>query len=220
MWLGFLGLHLLAVKWPLICTSFLRYFCCYFIITKLFLTHSCCACFYQTYVRFDNHTRDCHLFLDCSNCSHRSFETAVPPINPNIYTDHCEPIIIYHSITLLLVIQLSNPWCWYLDSNFCHTRCRQSWPRFVLSPLLSHLHLLGMLQANILFFTLTWAAKHSPKLGWVSTPRLYLYPRGGVFYPACNEHEVGGTSVLGFFLRTMESHENNSRDPDWKAWQV
>ena len=34
-----------------------------------------------------------------SNCSHWSFEAAVLPINPNIYTDQWEPIIIYHSIT-------------------------------------------------------------------------------------------------------------------------
>ena len=37
---------------------------------------------------------------DRSNCSHWSFEAAVLPINPNIYTDQWEPIIIYHSITL------------------------------------------------------------------------------------------------------------------------
>ena len=34
-----------------------------------------------------------------SNCSHWSFEAAVLPINPNIYTDQWEPIVIYHSIT-------------------------------------------------------------------------------------------------------------------------
>ena len=34
-----------------------------------------------------------------SNCSHWSFEAAVLPINPNIYTDQWEPIIIYHPIT-------------------------------------------------------------------------------------------------------------------------
>ena len=37
---------------------------------------------------------------DRSNCSHCSFEAAVLPINPNIYTDQWEPIVIYHSITL------------------------------------------------------------------------------------------------------------------------
>ena len=42
-------------------------------------------------------------FSDRSNCSHWSFEAAVLPINPNIYTDQWEPIIIYHSITLLVL---------------------------------------------------------------------------------------------------------------------
>ena len=37
---------------------------------------------------------------DRSNCSHWSFEAAVLPINPNIYADQWEPIVIYHSITL------------------------------------------------------------------------------------------------------------------------
>ena len=36
---------------------------------------------------------------DSSNCSHWSFEAAVLPINPNIYTDQWEPIVMYHSIT-------------------------------------------------------------------------------------------------------------------------
>ena len=37
---------------------------------------------------------------DRSNCIHWSFEAAVLPIYPNIYTDQWEPILIYHSITL------------------------------------------------------------------------------------------------------------------------
>ena len=37
---------------------------------------------------------------DRSNCSHWSFEAAVLPINPNIYTDQWEPIVVYHSNTL------------------------------------------------------------------------------------------------------------------------
>ena len=37
---------------------------------------------------------------DRSNYSHWSFEVAVLPINPNIYTDQWEPIVIYHSIIL------------------------------------------------------------------------------------------------------------------------
>ena len=76
---------------------------------------------------------------DRSNCSHWSFEADVLPINPNIYTDQWEPIIIYHSIILLVLIQLCS---WHLDSNYCRTGCRQSQLRFVLSPLLLHLRLL------------------------------------------------------------------------------
>ena len=37
-------------------------------------------------------------FSDRSNCSHWSFEATVLSINPNIYTDQWEPIVIYHSI--------------------------------------------------------------------------------------------------------------------------
>ena len=78
-----------------------------------------------------------------SNCSHWSFEAAVLPINPNIYTDQSGPIVIYNSFLLLLVvIQLCSPRCWRLDSNYCRTRCRQSQLRFVLTPLLLHLRLL------------------------------------------------------------------------------
>ena len=39
-------------------------------------------------------------FSDRSNCSCRSFEAAVLPINPNIDTDQWEPFIIYHFIIL------------------------------------------------------------------------------------------------------------------------
>ena len=38
-------------------------------------------------------------FSNRSNCSHWSFEAAVLPIKPNIYTDQWEPIVIHHSIT-------------------------------------------------------------------------------------------------------------------------
>ena len=40
-------------------------------------------------------------FSCCSNCSHWSFEAAVLPINPNIYTDQWEPIVIHHSFTFI-----------------------------------------------------------------------------------------------------------------------
>ena len=88
-------------------------------------------------------------FSDRSNCSQWSFEAAVLPINPNIYTVQWEPIIIYHPITLLVVIQLCSPRCWPLDSNYRRTRCRQSQPRFGLSPLLFLLRLLGTFQSDI-----------------------------------------------------------------------
>ena len=39
-------------------------------------------------------------FSDRPNCSCRSFEAAVLPINPNIDTDQWEPFIIYHFIIL------------------------------------------------------------------------------------------------------------------------
>ena len=121
-------------------------------------------------------------FSNRSNCSHWSFEAAVLPINPNIYTDQSEPIVISHSITLLVFIPLCSSRCWHLDSNYCRTSCRQLQPRFVLSPRLLHLCLLGMFQSDIPLFTLTWPAKHSPNQGWESTHRLLLYPLGGVFY--------------------------------------
>ena len=38
-------------------------------------------------------------FSDRSNCNHWSFEAAVLPINPNVYTDQWEHIVMYHSIT-------------------------------------------------------------------------------------------------------------------------
>ena len=63
-----------------------------------------------------------HWSSDLSNCSHWSFEAAMLPINPNIYTDQCEPIIIYHSIPILTVIQLCSPWCWHL-ADYCRAMC-------------------------------------------------------------------------------------------------
>ena len=47
-------------------------------------------------------------FSDHSNCSHWSFEAAVLPINPNIYSDQWEHIIIYHSITFTFYWSLYN----------------------------------------------------------------------------------------------------------------
>ena len=127
-------------------------------------------------------------FSDRSNCSHWSFEAAVLPINPNIYIDHGEPIVIYHYITLLVLIQLCSQRCWHLESNYCRTRYRQSQLRFVLSPLLLHLRLLGTVQSDIPLFTLTWSAMHSPNQGWESTHRLHIYPWVVSFTPPSIEH--------------------------------
>ena len=72
-------------------------------------------------------------FSNRSNCSHWSFKAAVLPINPNIYTDQWEPIVIYHSITLLVLIQLCSQRCWDLDSNY--KREYRIWWRHVMETL-------------------------------------------------------------------------------------
>ena len=70
-------------------------------------------------------------FSDRSNCSHWSLTLT--------FTVTSENLLLYTTPLLLLVlIQLFNPRCWHLDSNYCPTRCRQSQLRFVLSPLLLH----------------------------------------------------------------------------------
>ena len=96
------------------------------------------------------------------------------------------------------------------DSNYCRTRCRQSQLRFVLSPLILHPHLLGTFQLDILLFTLTWPAKHSPNQGWESTHRLHLYPLGGVFYSPY--HRSLGRRGLDF-----SSHPNDDGEP-WERF--
>ena len=94
-------------------------------------------------------------FSDRSNCSHWSLTLTFTLISENLS--------LYTTLLLLLVlIQLCSPRCWCHDYNYCHTRCRQSQPRFVLSPLLLHRRLLGMFQSDIPLFTLTWPAKHCP----------------------------------------------------------
>ena len=106
-------------------------------------------------------------FSDRSNRSHWSLTLT--------FTLTSENLSLYTTLLLVLVLI-------HLDSNYCRTRCRQSQPRFVLSPLLLHPRLLGTFQSDIPLFTLTWPAKHSPNQGWESTHRLHLYPLGGVFY--------------------------------------
>ena len=148
---------------------------------------------------------------DRSNCSHWSFEAAVLPINPNIYTDQCTTRLL---LLLLVLIQLCSPRCWHLDSNYCRTRCRQSQLRFVLSPLL--------LRSSRIFHFSHWLGQlstvvtkdESPHTGYTFTPWVVS------FTPPSIEHKVGGTSILRLTRTTMESHENDSRNPDRTAWQV
>ena len=106
-------------------------------------------------------------FSDRSNCSHWSLTLT--------FTLTSENLSLYTTLLLVLILI-------HLDSNYCRIRCRQSQPRFVLSPLLLYPRLLGMFQSDIPLFTLTWPATHSPNQGWESTHRLHLYPQGGVFY--------------------------------------
>ena len=54
----------------------------------------------------------------------------------------------------------------------------------------------------------------SPHTGYTFTPWVVS------FTPPSIEHQVGGTSVLRLFQRTVESHEIDSWYPDWAAWQV
>ena len=117
---------------------------------------------------------------------------------------------INHFIIFLVFIQLCSPRCWHLDSNYCRTGCRQSQLRFVLSPLLLHLRLLGTFQSDIPLFTLTWPATHSPNQRWESTHRLHLYPLGGVFYSP--KHRSLGRRDLDF-----TSHPKDDGEP-WERF--
>ena len=79
--------------------------------------------------------------------------------------------------------------------------------RCVLSPLLSHLHLLGMLLSDIPLFTLTWPAKHSPKskptMGIPHTCYSFI-PWVVYFTPPSIEHQVErNNSILRLFGRCM-----------------
>ena len=135
---------------------------------------------------------------DRSNCSHWSLEPAVLPINPNIYTDQWEPIVIYHYITLtgryttmqptlltsslqlVLVAQGVDNHSWGLYCRRCYCIC-----------------VCWSFQSDIPLFTLTRPAKHSPNQGWESTHRLHLYPLGGVFYSPL--HRLLSRRDLDFF---------------------
>ena len=106
-------------------------------------------------------------FSDRSNYSHWSLTLT--------FTLTSDNLSLYTTLLLLLVlIQLCNPRCWHVDSNYCRTRFGQSQLRFVLSPLLLHPRLLGEFQSDIPLFTLTWPPMHNPNQGWESTHRLHL----------------------------------------------
>ena len=114
--------HVFHMAWETMIKSYYIFVCLFCFITKSFLTYSF---FPPTHAlptisrplsssmcsitrERANVCRSCNCmqdpdigcwFSDRSNCSHWSFEAAVLPINPNIYTDQWEPIVMYHSIT-------------------------------------------------------------------------------------------------------------------------
>ena len=118
---------------------------------------------YQPYVglcqatRFQSHQRQSTSAVAIATCEvHVSAPDSqtVPTVATGVSKPLCcrltltftltsENLSLYITLLLwLVVIQLCSPRCWHLDSNYCRTRCRQSQLRFVLSPLLLHLHLL------------------------------------------------------------------------------
>ena len=54
----------------------------------------------------------------------------------------------------------------------------------------------------------------SPHTGYTFTPWVVS------FTPPSIEHQVGGTSILRLFRRTVESHGIDTPYQDWTAWQV
>ena len=54
----------------------------------------------------------------------------------------------------------------------------------------------------------------SPHTGYTFTPWVVS------FTPPSIDHQVGGTSILCLFRRTVDSHEVDSQYPDWTAQQV
>ena len=134
-------------------------------------------------------TAKCRLLIIIyrSNCSHLSFEAAVLPINPNIYTDQWEPVVIYHYITLTggyttMQPTLLTSWLQLLSYNMYNIQGvdNHSWGLYCRRCYC--ICVCWSFQSDIPLFTFTWPAKHSPNQGWESTYRLHLYPLGGVFY--------------------------------------
>ena len=100
-------------------------------------------------------------FSDRSNCSHWSSEAAVLPINPNIYTDQWEPIVMYHSITFTFTgpYTTMQPTLLTYWLQLLPYKVQTITAEVVLSPLLLHPRLLETFQSDIPLFTLTWPAK-------------------------------------------------------------
>ena len=188
---------------------FKNYINCLFVcfITKSFLTYSFfhLRLFYQPYLGLcqapcvQSHQREPMSAVAITACEVQvsaADSQTVPTVVTGVSKPLCCRLTLTFTLTsenlslctillllvLLVHIQLCSPRCWYHDSNYCRTRCRQSQLRFVLLPMLLHPRLFETFQSDIPLFTLTWPAKHSSNQGWESTHRLHLYPLGGVFY--------------------------------------
>ena len=157
-----------AIRW-------IRIFWCFYILHVLFFLYPPC------YDSCNAKIKVCNEFKINFHCERLSFWAKKPIYSFWPFYTPAQSSTAPCAL-LLVLIQLRSPRCWHLDSNYCRRRCRQSQPRFVLSPLLLHPRLLGTFQPDIPLFTLTWTTKHSPNQGWESTYRLHLYPLGGVFY--------------------------------------
>ena len=135
-----------------------------------------------------NHMWDASICFcqDHYNCSHWGIETAAgQPWRLRWW------VWSYHYILLYLLVFKSqySRFCCHICSNNCIKTSRQSSLRFVLSKLLSPLHLL-LLPPDIPLFMLTRPAKQNPNQGWEFIHRLHLYPMGGVFTPSSIKYEL------------------------------
>ena len=106
----------------------------------------------------------------------------------------------------------------FTSNTFVQGVDNNNWGLYCRHPLLLYLRRLGAFQSDIPLFALTWPSKHSLNQGWESTHRVHLYLLGGVFYSPW--HRTLGKRVLDLRLiwMMMESHENDSRNPDRTAW--
>ena len=72
---------------------------------------------------------------------------------------------------------------------------------------------------RIFLFMFTCLAKHGLNQGWVQTQAAALPDWLASFILPNTEHQVGGTSLLRLFRRTVESNEDDSRNPNWTSWR-